>query len=129
MSTVGANALGVILFLLFGGACLFLRTKESFYLLITMQTYGMINLIEIAWINPIGYILQALQYFMIFNTMGSGYKERDFIMMARKNYRLDSFLKTTSIGPNIAIIAAFTLISLVLLIIICIITCHRRKHR
>ena len=65
---------------------------------------------------------------MIFNTMGSGYKERDFIMLARKNYRLDNFLKTTSLGPNIAILAAFTLLSLALLIVICIITCRRRKR-
>lgn len=124
----GANALGVLLFLIVVGVCLLLRTKESFYLLVTLQTYGLYNLVEIAWVNPIGYVLQALQYFMIFNTMGSNYKTDDFVLNVRGNFRLYSFMKQTSLGPNIAIIAAFTLISLILLIIICIITVRRKKQ-
>jgi hypothetical protein len=69
-----ANALGVILLLVVIGVCLFFRTKESFYLLLTFQTYGLYNLVEIAWVNPIGYVLQSFQYLMVFNTIGYGYK-------------------------------------------------------
>jgi hypothetical protein len=69
-----ANTIGIIFFILLVGICLFFRTKESFYLLLTFQTYGLYNLVEIAWVNPLGYVLQGLQYLMIFNTVGYGYK-------------------------------------------------------
>ena len=69
-----ANALGILLFLAIVAVCLFFRTKESFYLLLTFQTYGLYSLIEIAWVNPIGFVLQGFQYLMIFNVIGYGYK-------------------------------------------------------
>jgi len=126
--STGVNALGILLFLIVIIVCLVIRTKESFYLLLTLQTYGLYNLIEIAWVNPINYVLQALQYFMIFNFMNQGSKTEDYILVSSGNYRLDMFLKQTSIGPNIAIIAAFTLILFVLLIIICIVSVRRKKQ-
>lgn len=70
----GTNILGVLLFIFVVTACLVIRTKESFYLLLTLQTYGLYNLVEIAWVNPINYVLQGLQYFMIFNFMNQGSK-------------------------------------------------------
>jgi hypothetical protein len=110
------------------GACAFLRTKESFYLLLTFQTYGLYNLVEIAWVNPIGYVLESLEYLMIFNIIGSGYKTTDYILTASKNYRLSYYLTTTSIGQNIALLAAFTLICLALLIVLLIIAFRRKKQ-
>jgi hypothetical protein len=71
---VAANALGIVVFIFVSVVALFFRTKQTFYLLFTMQTYGLYNLVETAWVNPIGYILQGLQHFMIFNTIGSNYK-------------------------------------------------------
>lgn len=124
----GVNSLGVLIFIVMVTACLIIRTKESFYLLLTLQTYGLYSLVEIAWVNPIHYVLQALQYFMIFNTMGQGYKNDDYVLMSSGNYRLDMFLQQTSIGPNLAIIAPFTIISLILLIIICIVSVRRKKQ-
>ena len=109
------------------GVCLFFRTKESFYFLITFQTYGLYNLVEIAWVNPIGFVLQGFQYLMIFNVVGYGYKTEDYVMVASKNYRLHKYLQTTSIGQNLALLAAFTLVPLILLIVISCITLRRDK--
>ena len=122
-----ANGLGIVLFLLIVTVCLFFRTKESFYLLLTFQTYGLYNLIEIAWVNPIGYILQSFQYLMIFNVLGYNYKSQDWVLVASKNYRLNKYLQTTSIGQNLALIAAFTIIPLVLLIVISIVAIRKQK--
>lgn len=69
-----------------------------------------------------------MQYLMIWNIIGSGYKTNDYVLMSNKNYRLNRFLRQAQIGQNIALIAAFTLISLVLLIIICIISIRRKKQ-
>lgn len=122
-----SNVLGIIFLIVIVGVCLFFRTKESFYLLLTFQTYGLYNLVEIAWLNPLGYVLQGLQYLMVFNTMGYGYKEADYILIASKNYRLSKYLQTTSIAQNIPIIAAFTLVPLVILIVISVISCRRAR--
>ena len=84
-------------------------------------------MIEIAWVNPIGYVLQGFQYLMIFNTIGYGYKTEDYILVASKNHRLNKYLQTTSIGQNLALIAAFTIIPLILLIILSIIAIRKQK--
>ena len=123
-----ANPLGIIIFILVVAICLFFQTKESFYLLLTFQTYGLYNLLETAWVNPIGYVLQGLQYFMIMNTMGFNYKTEDYLLVASKNYRLDSFLGTTNLAQNLAIIAAFTIAALIVLIVIAVIAIRKKKQ-
>ena len=40
-----ANGIGITIFLVMVAVCLFFRTKESFYLLLTFQTYGLYSLI------------------------------------------------------------------------------------
>ena len=77
--------------------------------------------------NPIGYVLQGFQYLMIFNTVGYGYKTEDWILVASKNYRLNKYLQTTSIGQNLALIAAFTIIPLILLIILSFIAIRKEQ--
>lgn len=84
-------------------------------------------MIEIAWVNPIGYVLQSFQYLMIFNVLGYNYKSEDWILIASKNYRLNKYLQTTSIGQNLALIAAFTIIPLILLIIVSVIVIRKQK--
>ena len=60
--------------------------------------------------------------------MGFNYKTEDYLLVASKNYRIDSFLGTTSIGQNLAIIAPFTLIALILLIVIAVIALKKKKQ-
>lgn len=95
----------------------------------TLQTYGLYSLLELAWVNPIGYVLQGLQHFMIFNTMGFNYKTENYALVVSKNHRLDSFLGTTNVGQNLAIIAPFTLVGLVILIVIAIISLRKKKQK
>jgi len=78
-------------------------------------------------VNPIGYVLQGFQYLMIFNTIGYGYKTEDWVLVASKNYRLNKYLQTTSIGQNLALIAAFTIIPLILLIVLSIISMRKEQ--
>ena len=103
-------------------------SKEGLYLYLTIQTWGLFNLVEIAWVNPIGYILQAFQYFMIWNVLGSGYKSVNFTFLTNKYYRMNLYLQQPGLVQNIVLIAAFTLLAMVLLIIICIIAIRRKKQ-
>lgn len=57
-----------------------------------------------------------------------GYKTNDYILTVSKTYRLRTYLIETDIGKNIALLAVFTLISLVLIIIILIISFRRKKQ-
>jgi len=59
--------------------------------------------------------------------MQSGYKTNDYLLIMSKNYRLQSFLIETDIGKNIALLAVFTILSLIVIIIILIVTIRRKK--
>ncbi len=122
------NPLGIVLFIVLGTICIVTATKESFYLFFTIQTFGLYNLVDIAWVNPIGYLLQSMEHLMIWNIIGSRFKTPDYTFVTNKFYRLNVFLYQTSIGQNIALIAAFTLLSLILLIVICIVAVRRKKQ-
>ena len=65
---------------------------------------------------------------MIFNVISYGYKTEDWVLIASKNYRLNKYLQTTSIGQNIPLIAAFTIIPLVILIVLSIIAIRKQKR-
>jgi hypothetical protein len=116
------------MFILLSAMLLVGGSKESLYLYLTIQTWGLYNLVEIAWVNPIGYLLQGLQYFMIWNVLGSGYKAVDYTLLTNKYYRMSLYMQQTGLAQNIALIAAFTLLAMVLLIIICIIAIKRKKQ-
>lgn len=122
------NAFGILLFIVLSASCMVIGTKESFYLYLTIQTFGLYNLVEIAWVNPIGYLLEAMQHLMIWNIMGAGYKSADYTFITSKYFRLNTFLKQTEIGQNILLIAIFTIIAVVLLIVICLVAVHRKKQ-
>ena len=122
------NPLGIVLFIVLSAMLLMGGSKEGLYLYLTIQTWGLFNLVEIAWVNPIGYILQAFQYFMIWNVLGSGYKSVNFTFLTNKYYRMNIYLQQPGLAQNIVLIAAFTLLAMVLLIIICIIAVRRKKQ-
>lgn len=69
-----------------------------------------------------------MQYLMIWNIMGAGYKSSDYTFITNKYYRLNTFLKQTEIGQNILLIAIFTIVAMVLLIVICLVAVHRKKQ-
>jgi hypothetical protein len=123
-----ANPLGIVLFIALSAILLIGGSKEGLYLYLTIQTWGLYNLVEIAWVNPAGYLLQGLQYFMIWNVLGSGYKSIDYTLMTNKYYRMSLYMKQAGLAQNIALVAAFTILAMVLLIIICIIAIKRKKQ-
>jgi hypothetical protein len=65
---------------------------------------------------------------MIWNVLGSGYKATDYSLLTSNYYRMSLYMKQTGLGQNIALIAAFTLLAFVLLIIICITAIRRKKQ-
>ena len=58
---------------------------------------------------PVGYLLQGLQYFMIFNWIGAGYKLSDQSMRQRQYYRLDLYLGESNLLKNIALVGLVSL--------------------
>lgn len=99
-----ANALGVLLVIICSAVAGVVRTPSSIYLISTLQTISLISFVEVAWVTPVGYLLQSLQYFMVFNWMGSGYKVQDQTMRQRQYYRLDLYMHESSFMKNIAIV-------------------------
>jgi hypothetical protein len=49
-------------------------------------------------------------------------------LVASKNYRIHSFLGTTNLDENLAIISPFTLVALILLIVIAVISLRKKKQ-
>lgn len=106
----GANALGIVVLILGLATMIITRTKKAVFLFYTLQTFALMSFVEVAWIDPTNYVLQSLQYYMIFNIMGSSYKIADQTMKQRQYYRLDEYFKQSSLLPNIAIIGIFNIL-------------------
>ena len=85
------NALGVIILIICISLAVITRTKEAIYLLSTLQSLALISFVEVAWIDPSSYLLQSLQYLMIFNLMARPSKTKDFTMLQRQYYRLHDY--------------------------------------
>lgn len=60
--------------------------------------------------------MQSLQYFMIFNWMGSGYKVPDVTMRQRLYYRLDLYFHQSGFLSNVAIVGLFNLVLIIMII-------------
>lgn len=109
------NALGVVVLIVCVSIAVAVRTSNAIYLISIVQTLGLLSFVQIAWVVPVGYLLQGLQYFMIFNWIGAGYKLSDQSMRQRQYYRLDLYLRESNLLKNIALVG---LVSLALFFII-----------
>ena len=98
----GVNEFGVIVFLICVGLAIVTRTKQALYLVSTLQSLALISFVEVAWINPASYLLQSMQYLMIFNLMARDYKEEDdYSMLQRQYYRLDDYYVSSKMVKNL----------------------------
>lgn len=97
--------------------------------MLAVQSLGLANLVETAWVNPLGYVLESAQHLMVFNILGKAYKANDFLLKVTGYHRVFNFLQQCSVGQNIAIIAVFSSIALILLIIIAIVLRYRRNDQ
>ena len=93
MPSDGVNALGIVVLVIGLLTMIVTRTKKAVFLFYTLQTFALLSFVEVAWLDPLGYLLQSLQYYMIFNVMGSGYKVEDQTMRQRQHYRLHEYFK------------------------------------
>lgn len=73
--------MGVLILLICIGMGVVTRTKQSFYLISTLQSLALISFVEVAWLSPSNYLLQSLQYFMVFNLLGYNFKTPDTTML------------------------------------------------
>ena len=103
------NALGVVVLIVCVSIAVAVRTSNAIYLISIVQTLGLLSFVQIAWVVPVGYLLQGLQYFMIFNWIGAGYKLSDQSMRQRQYYRLDLYLRESNLLKNIALVGLVSL--------------------
>ena len=103
---------------------LIIRTKQSLFVLYTLQTFALVSFVELAWLSPSNYVLQSLQYFMVFNLIGSVYKTPDYTLTQEQYYRLHEYLNTSDFLSNVAIIGLIDVVVFLLMLIFFI-----QKHR
>ena len=68
------NAFGIVLLILCILGLSISRGSRVFYIVYTLQTFALLSFIDIGWVSPLSYVLNALQYLMIFNIMGAELK-------------------------------------------------------
>ncbi len=107
-----ANPLGIIVILIAIVAGTFLKSQYVFSFMLSLQTIGLIGLVEAAFPYGLSILLGSCDYFMLFSIMGQNKKPQNCKLMLRNMYRLNDFLGTTSFQDN----------SLPILIIIFIVT-------
>ena len=67
------------------------RGSYVFYILYTLQTFSLLSFIEIGWVNPLSYVMQSLQYLMIFNVIGRVWKSESIDFKKLSYYRLNNY--------------------------------------
>ena len=109
------NGFGILLLFIAIGSGMFLKSQHIFYFILSMQTLGLLSLIEIAYPQSLITILDGFQYFMIFSKMQQSSKTSDGILLSRNLYRLDSFLTQVNLRINITPSFVLTFLIVVLL--------------
>ena len=104
------NPLGAILLIIAVLAGVFLKSQYVFYFVLSMQTLGLVGLVETAFSAGLSTLLGAFEYFMLFSVMGQNTKPQNCKLMLRSMYRLNDFLGTTSFQANAPPILAVVLV-------------------
>ena len=104
------------------------RGSKVFYIVYTLQTLALLSFIEIGWVSPLSYVLEGLQYLMIFNILGGGLKETSTDFKKLSFYRLDQYYKESSIIKSMAILGVCNCLVVLLMIVIPIFKILRKKH-
>lgn len=108
-----ANPLGVILILVVIVSATFLKSQHIFFFILSMQTLGLLGLVETALPSGLSLILGSFDYLMLFSIMGQNVKPQNCKLMLRSMYRLNDFLGSNNFKDNappilsIVIIATF----------------------
>ena len=100
-ASTSISGFGVFLLLVIIATGLFLKSQHIFYFIISIQTLGLLSLMEIAYPQSLTTILDGFQYLMIFSKMQQNSKMSDGILLSRNLYRLDRFLTEVNLRVNI----------------------------
>jgi hypothetical protein len=95
-----ANPLGVILIIVAIAAGVLLKSQYVFYFILSLQTLGLVSLVEAAFPSSLNTLLGAFDYFMLFSIMQQNTKPQSCKLMLRNMYRMNDFLGTTSFKDN-----------------------------
>ena len=95
------NGLGVILLMMCIGSGLFLKSQHIFNFILSIQTLGLLSLMEIAYSSSITTLLDSFQYLMIFSKMQQNSKISDGVLTQRNLYRLQAFLTEVNLRNNV----------------------------
>lgn len=123
-----ANPLGVVLIFLSVLAGLFLKSQYIFYFILSMQTIGLIGLVETAFPSGLSLFLGSFDYFMLFSIMGQNTKPQNCKLMLRRMYRLNDFLGTTNFKDNSPPILTLVFIATALLILVSLFRAFRKDR-
>ena len=102
----GVNILGVVLLVISIAGILITQSFQAFFICSTLQTLSLFGLLEIAWIQPSSFILQAFQYFMPINIILSSSKINDPYLFFYGFYRLDEYMISSQ---DTGLIAVFSI--------------------
>lgn len=95
------NGFGILILLICIGIGLFLRSQHIFYFILSLQTLGLLSLIEVAYPQSLTTLLDGFQYLMVFSKMQQGSKTSDGVLISRNMYRLEAFLTSVNLKDNI----------------------------
>lgn len=91
-AVTSVNGVGVLLLMVCIASGLFLRSQHIFNFILSIQTLGLLSLMEIAYSSGITTLLDSFQYLMIFSKMQQSSKISDGVLTQRNLYRLQAFL-------------------------------------
>jgi hypothetical protein len=106
----GVNALGIVVVVVGVLSLIITPAKTTFYMVLTLQNIALLSFMEIAWLWPISYIMDGMQYLLVFNVMGEGLKASSVDFIKLSFYRLNGYFFESSILQSMCIVGIFSAI-------------------
>jgi K+-sensing histidine kinase KdpD len=75
ITTNNANAVGIIVLIVSISAGAIIFNEEVIYLILFLQSIGLVYLVEVYWLPILDYVLSGLTYLMFFTKVAYSYKD------------------------------------------------------
>jgi len=111
------NPLGIVILLMVSAACIIFKNEEVFYFALLLQTMSLAYFVEVLWLTPLGYILNALTYLMPLSLVSRAYKE-DQTSLGENSFKAGYWFRTAQITSNMAMIGITNVLLIFLLILV-----------
>jgi hypothetical protein len=121
------NPLGIIL-LIAAIASFFLKSRHTLFFVISLQTLGLMALVEVNYPPFLDFMFGSLQYFMTFSVMQRNSKPSNCKLMLRSMYRMNGLLGTPDFKQNSLPILPLAIVSAALLFVISMLLKHKKKR-